>query len=99
MVNPKLEWNDYINLLDHDGTLCFVGNPGPVEINIQNLLSKRMRVMANPIGGRARITEMLDIASKYDIKAIIEEFSLNNVNEALDKLRANKMRFRAVLNI
>ena len=55
--------------------------------------------MANPIGRPARIAEMLEVASKYDIKAIIEEFPLNNVNEALDKLRANKMRFRAVLNI
>ena len=98
-VDRPLGWNDYINLLDDDGTLCFVGNPGSFELNVGNLLSKRRRIMANPIGGRARITEMLDIASKYDIKAIIEEFPLDNVNEALDKLRANKMRFRAVLNI
>lgn len=98
-VDRPLDWNDYINLLDDDGVLCFVGNPGKIEINIQGLLSKRRRVMANPIGGRARITEMLDVASKYGIKAMIEEFSLDNVNEALDKLRANKMRFRAVLNI
>lgn len=98
-VDRPLEWNDYINLLDDDGTLCFAGNPGNFDLNVGLLLSKRRRVMANPIGGRARITEMLEIACKYDIKAMIEEFSLDNVNEALYKLRANKIHFRAVLNI
>ncbi len=98
-VDRPLDWNGYINLLDGDGTLCFVGNPGSFEVNIAFLNSKRRRIMGNPIGGRARIVEMLDIASHFDIKAMIEEFSLDNVNDAVNKLRANDIRFRAVLNM
>ena len=98
-VDRPLDWNAYINLLDGDGTLCFVGNPDNFELNINNLLGKRRRVMASPIGGRARMTEMLEFAIKNKVQAMIEEFPLSQVNDALDKLRSNNIRFRAVLNI
>ena len=80
-----------------DGTLTFVGNPGKITIPVGLLLSKRKRIMDSPIGGRARITEMLHIANKYNIRPIVEKFSLANVNEAIKKVKNNNIRFRAVL--
>jgi uncharacterized zinc-type alcohol dehydrogenase-like protein len=98
-VDRPLDWNSYIKILEADGTLCFVGNPGNFELSIDQLLGKRRRVMGSPIGGRYRITEMLEVASKYDIKAMVEEFPLDHVNEAIEKLKRNDIRFRAVLNV
>ena len=96
-VDHSLEWDKYIRLLDTDGTLTFVGNPGKITIPVELLLNKRKRIMASPIGGRARITEMLHIANKYNIRPIVEKFSLANVNEAIKKVKNNNIRFRAVL--
>jgi uncharacterized zinc-type alcohol dehydrogenase-like protein len=88
----------YLNLLDSDGTLCFVGVPSePVEVPLFPLLAKRRRVMASPIGGRAMMREMLEIATRYGIKPTIERFPLSEVNTAIAKLRRNSVRYRAVL--
>ncbi len=41
--------------------------------------------------------EMLKIAANKGIKPIIEKFSFKDVNKAIDKVKSNKIRYRAVL--
>ncbi|MFW9928618.1 MAG: NAD(P)-dependent alcohol dehydrogenase [Candidatus Thorarchaeota archaeon] len=96
-VDHPLPWQNYIRLLREDGTLCFVGNPGDLNVPISLLLGKRRRIMGSPIGGRARIREMLLVANKFNVNPFIQKFPLNDVNDALKNLRENKIRFRAVL--
>lgn len=40
---------------------------------------------------------MLDFAAEHDIKPITEFFSFDQVNEAMEKLRSGKPRYRLVL--
>jgi uncharacterized zinc-type alcohol dehydrogenase-like protein len=40
---------------------------------------------------------MLDVAARHRIKAQTERFSFDRVNTALDKVRKNQIRYRAVL--
>jgi len=88
----------YLNLLGSDGVLSFVGVPDePLHIPLLPLLVKRRRVMASPIGGRAMMHEMLDVAARFGIQPVIETFPLSDVNNALAKLRKNRVRYRAVL--
>ena len=61
------------------------------------LLNKRLRIMGSPIGGRAMINEMLEIAALQGITPVIEKFPATKVNEAIAKVRANQVRYRAVL--
>lgn len=99
-VPHHLDWNAYLNLLASDGVLTFVGVPGgPAEIDLNNLLFKRRRIMASPIGGRADISSMLELSARHQILPIVEPFPLPEANEALDKLRANRIRYRAVLHV
>ncbi|AFY67536.1 NAD(P)-dependent alcohol dehydrogenase [Geitlerinema sp. PCC 7407] len=94
----SLNWPDYLAHLDADGTLAFVGVPAePLNIPIWALLGKRRRIMASPIGGRPSINEMLDVSDRYGIEPIVETFSFDQVNEALQKVRDNTVRYRAVL--
>jgi uncharacterized zinc-type alcohol dehydrogenase-like protein len=96
-VDRPLEWEKYVRLLAPDGTLTFVGNPGALTLSIGLLLSKRRRVMGSVIGGRQRIIEMLKVAEEYRITPIIEKFPLEDANIAIEKIKTNKIRFRAVL--
>jgi alcohol/geraniol dehydrogenase (NADP+) len=88
----------YLDLLGSDGTLCFVGVPNePLAIPLFPLLLKRRRVMASPIGGRAMMRAMLDLATRFGIQPTIERFPMSEVNTAIAKLRRNSLRYRAVL--
>lgn len=93
------DWNAYLGLLGTDGTLTFVGVPGgvPISIDFMRLLVRRRRVMASPIGSRARIMDMLRVADQFGVAPIVETFPLAEVNTAIQKVRDNTIRYRAVL--
>ena len=40
---------------------------------------------------------MLDFCARHSIKSVVEMFPMYQVNEALDRLREGKVRYRAVL--
>ncbi|MGB9696723.1 MAG: NAD(P)-dependent alcohol dehydrogenase [Ignavibacteria bacterium] len=97
-VPADLDWGKYVRLLSTDGTLTFVGLfDKPISIDLFSLLSRRRKITASPIGGRAAINEMLKIASDFKIEPIIETFSLKDVNVAIKKVRENTIRYRAVI--
>lgn len=97
-IPAHLPWDDYVDLLAPDGTLTFVGVPnGPFAISLDKLLLQRRRVMGSPIGGRGTMRDTLDLAERFDIKPVVETFPLSHVNEAIDALRKNHVRFRAVV--
>ena len=99
-VPAVLDWVPYIDFLDSDGALAFVGVPdAPLSIPLFSRMAKRRRIMASPIGGRARINQMLAIAEKFGIEAIIEVFAIAQPNEAMQKVRDNQVRYRAALTI
>jgi len=92
------DWVAYLNWLDADGTLVLVaGGPEPISVPFWALLGKRRRIMASPIGGRAILREMLDVAARLQVLPQVEVFPMTQVNEAIARLRANQLRFRAVL--
>ncbi|MBK6607678.1 MAG: NAD(P)-dependent alcohol dehydrogenase [Leptospiraceae bacterium] len=98
-THNDLDWPRFLSLLDSDGTLTFVGVPPSTlsNVHVGMLLNKRLRIMGSPIGGRAMINEMLEIAAKHKIAPVIEKFPSTRANEAISKVRANKVRYRAVL--
>lgn len=99
-TSQSLDWAAYLNHLNSDGFLSIVGVPSaPISIPVLPLLIKRRRVMASIIGSRSEMIEMLSIAERYEIKPIVEIFTMQQINEAIEKVRQNKIRFRAVLNL
>lgn len=99
-VPQSVDWAAYIEYLSSDGTFTLVGVPSePLTIPLWGLLNKRRRLMASPIGGRAMIIEMLSVAERFGIKPIVETFPMEQANEAMQKVRDNKVRYRAVLTV
>lgn len=99
-VPVDLDWAHYLSFLETDGTLAFVGvPPSDLRIPVTPLIVRRLRIMGSPIGGRAAIREMLDLASRLKIAASVEAFPLADAQAAVDRVRRNEVRFRAVLTV
>jgi uncharacterized zinc-type alcohol dehydrogenase-like protein len=97
-VNADQDWGIYIQALRPTGTLCFVGvPPSPVMLHAFPLISGIRTVTGSPIGSPSRIREMLDVAARHGVKAHAEHFPMAKANEAIEKVKKNKVRYRAVL--
>jgi len=97
-VNADQDWGIYVQALRPNGTLCFVGvPPSPVAVHAFPMISGVRTVTGSPIGSPHRIREMLDVAARHGVKAQIEPFAMGKVNEAIEKVKKNKVRYRAVL--
>lgn len=99
-ANQALDWLGYVNHLDSNGTFVFVGIPNePFTIPVTPLTSKQRRIMGSEISSPAMIMEMLEIVDQFGIQPMVETFPLDQANEALQRVRDNKVRYRAVLTM
>jgi uncharacterized zinc-type alcohol dehydrogenase-like protein len=97
-VNSPLDWNSYLAALRPKGRLHFVGAVlDPLSIPVFPLLIGQKSISASPLGSPATTAKMLDFAARHNIKPTIEVFKFNQVNEAMEKLRNGKPRYRIVL--
>lgn len=98
-VNVKLDWNEYIQTLKPRGRLHYVGATlDPLDLTIFPLIMGQRSVSASPVGSPANIAKMLDFAVRHNIKPVIETFPMEGVNDAMDRLRSGKTRYRIVLS-
>lgn len=97
-VNADLDWSTYIACLRPKGRLHFVGVvPNPISTQIFPLIMAQRSISGSPLGSPATVAQMLDFATRHQIEPIIEIFSFDQVNEALEHLRSGKARYRIVL--
>ena len=97
-VNVKLDWNAYIATLAPKGRLHFVGATlDPLDIGVFPLIGGQRSISGSPVGSPSTIKDMLDFSALHDIEPVVEYFPFEQVNEALDKLRAGKANYRIVL--
>lgn len=98
-VNVKLDWNAYVETLKPRGRLHYVGATlEPLDLSIFPLLMGQRSVSSSPVGSPGTIARMLDFAARHDIKPVIETFHMDQVNEAMDRLRSGQARYRIVLS-
>jgi uncharacterized zinc-type alcohol dehydrogenase-like protein len=97
-VNVKLDWNLYLNTLKPRGRLHFVGATlEPLDISVFSLIMGQRSVSGSPVGSPSAITSMLEFARLHEIRPVIEKFSFDEVNEAIERLRSGKAHYRIVL--
>ncbi len=97
-ANADQDWGAYIQALRPTGTLCFVGVP-PSAVSVQAfpLISGMRSISGNPTGSPYRLKEMLDVAARHGVKATVELFPMAQANAAIEKVKKNKVLYRAVL--
>jgi alcohol/geraniol dehydrogenase (NADP+) len=97
-INADQDWGVYVQALRPLGTLCFVGvPPSPVAVQAFPLIGGMRSITGNPTGSPHRLKEMLDVAARHGVKAHTEHFPMAKANEAIEKVKKNKIRYRAVL--
>ena len=97
-VNSPLDWNSYLTALRPKGRLHFVGAVlEPLSIPVFSLLMGQKSISASPLGSPATTVKMLDFAARHKINPTVEIFKFSQVNEAMEKLRNGKPRYRIVL--
>jgi uncharacterized zinc-type alcohol dehydrogenase-like protein len=97
-INADQDWGVYLQALRPTGTLCFVGvPPSPVTFQVFPLISGLRAISGSPIGSPYQLREMIDVAARHGVKAKTESFPMAKANEAIEKVKKNKVRYRAVL--
>lgn len=97
-ANAPLDWDGYIAALAPDGKLHFVGAVlEPVPVQAFSLIGGRKSISGSPLGSPATVATMLDFCGRHKIAPVTETYAMDDVNAALDHLRAGKARHRIVL--
>jgi alcohol dehydrogenase (NADP+) len=99
-VSAEHDINAYLSLLKLDGTLCLVGAPEkPLPVAAFNLLLPRRQFAGSAIGGIAETQEMLDFCAEHGITSDIEMISIDQVNEAYERLLKQDVKYRFVIDM
>ena len=97
-ANATLDWPAMIGALAPRGRLHFVGAVlEPVPVSVFSLLNGQKTVSGSPLGSPATTAKMLEFCARHSIAPTIELYPMSRINEALDRLRAGKARYRIVL--
>jgi uncharacterized zinc-type alcohol dehydrogenase-like protein len=99
-VSAEHDLNAYIALLKVEGNLVLVGAPEkPSPVASFGLIFGRKNISGSAIGGIAETQEMLDFCSKHNITCDIEKISIDQINEAYDRLLKSDVKYRFVIDM
>ncbi|MDS0136058.1 NAD(P)-dependent alcohol dehydrogenase [Amycolatopsis sp. CM201R] len=98
-ISVPHELGPYLGLVALDGTLSQLGHLGPVTVRTMDLLVGRKKLTSAGSGGRPATAAMLDFCAEHGVTADVEVLPSAQVNEALDRLRRNDVRYRFVLDL
>jgi len=99
-VSANHDINVLLQLLRHDGTLTQVGVPvEPQAIHAGTLVGKRRNYAGSTIGGIAETQEMLNFCAKHGIVSEIELISIDQVNNAFERMLHSDVKYRFVIDM
>ncbi|GMF34563.1 unnamed protein product [Phytophthora lilii] len=94
----NMPYDTYLQLLRPRGTFIMVGLPNDKLIcNPGSFVRDGKRLVGSKIGSPQDVKEMLELASKENVRPIIQKLSMVHVNDGLAMVRSGKVRYRVVL--
>ncbi len=97
-VSADQDFQSFLTLLRPKGTLVVLGaSPSPMQIAPFSLILGQKAVAGSPSGSPRDLYEMLDVAARHKVRAITERFAMKDANKAVEKVKKNQVRYRAVL--
>jgi uncharacterized zinc-type alcohol dehydrogenase-like protein len=93
--------NPYLQTLGFEGALVMVGYFGQLEptVTAGPLLRARKVLTGSFIGGVAETQQMLDFCGKHGIVSDIELISIQDINQAFERMLASDVKYRFVIDI
>lgn len=99
-TNASLNWRAYLKALAPTGRFHTVGMvTEPMSIPASSLINGEKTVGGSPVGSPALTRTMLDFCVRHNIYPTVEEFPMEQINEAIEHLAEGKARFRVVLKV
>jgi alcohol/geraniol dehydrogenase (NADP+) len=97
-INAPLDVAGLLDTLAPNGRLHNVGAVlKPLEVPAFSLILGQKSVSGSPSGSPTAIDYMLAFSARHAIAPITETFPMSKVNEAIERLRSGKARYRIVL--
>jgi len=97
-VNVPLDVAGLLETLTPKGHLHNVGAVlKPLEVPAFSLIAGQKSIGGSPTGSPVVIDEMLEFSARHSVAPITETFPMSKVNEAIERLRSGKARYRVVL--
>lgn len=97
-VAKDLDWSLYFRTMKPNSFFIVVAFPDySFDIPAMPLVAKQISVVGSTIGPLAWNEEMLEFASKHNIKPWITKYPMSQCNEAIKAFREGKPRYRFVL--
>lgn len=94
----KGDWTSLLDCLTTRGRLIVIGfSDEPVTFEPLELVVNQLSITGSLIGSRESMREMLTFAHQQRIKPKIELLPMSRANDALQRLKENKARYRIVL--
>jgi len=100
-VSANLDWNAYLSLLTIDGTMVLLGVPDAPSppVNAFSLIAGRKSLAGSMIGSIGETQEMLDFSAAHGITCDIEKITIDQVNEAYERVLKSDVRYRFVIDM
>jgi uncharacterized zinc-type alcohol dehydrogenase-like protein len=99
-VPEKHDINPYVALLKRDAAICVVGCLAPLEaVNNMPVAFHRLTVAGSLIGSIKETQEVLDFCANHSIGPDIEVITIDEINDAYDRVEKGDARFRYVIDI
>jgi uncharacterized zinc-type alcohol dehydrogenase-like protein len=97
-VNVSMDWGAYINALGPKGRLHVVGAVDqPIPVAAFPMIVGQRSLSGSPLGSPTTVATMLEFAARHRISPSCEFFPFSRINDALDRLRSGRARYRIVL--
>ena len=97
-TNADLDWDAYLETLAPKGKLHTVGAVlEPMKIPAFSMIMGEKTVGGSPTGSIETTKKMLEFCVRHEIYPIVEEYKLENVNEAIEHVKEGNARYRVVL--
>lgn len=99
-ISAPHELAPFIELLQPDGTMVFVGvPPKSLALNSDSLIMRRRQLAGSLIGGIPETQEMLDYCADKSILPDIEIIPIRQINQAYERMIKGEVRYRFVIDV
>lgn len=97
-INVPLDLHGLLGTLAPKGRLHVLGAVlEPLPLTALDLIFGQKEISGSPTGSPSALDRMLEFSARHNVAPVTELFPMSKVNDAMERLRSGKARYRVVL--
>ncbi|KAG3134378.1 hypothetical protein PI126_g18709 [Phytophthora idaei] len=94
----NMPYSTFLSFLAVRGTCIMVGLPNDdIKFNAFQVVGKGAKFVGSNVGSIQDMKDTLEVASKHNVRLVIQKLPMAKVNEGIDMVRKGTVRYRVVL--